>query len=433
MNGANEPRINVAFPVQKNQVTTGITGQLPGTRSVTEYDANPTNAARPVQNGQFVGTKRPSPGGEPPISVPRTSQGFVPSANRVPQISTAVNLTSLVSTRFGASVTGVDNQTAESVLGISPLGTRADPAGMVWNGIPMEPPPQFRSFPTYENLPVDDLASRIALASNSSPDQRQKYTITVSKKALHFAAYELKGFPMVAETQAYDGEKKTYAGYAQPGIPANIYDIVSANLVMAVYQTKPTDFTQVASVSDMMKMFRIMGICETDSGDYSGPFGERRAAGHRNLVLTLGGVTNCAINMYGDKLKYGHTVGFILKGVPRKSIYVDSAFANGTYQLDPKNPNTKISLPPTVPNVILQYVPWSGMAPAPSPSELAYKDDFGVERIGAFVPMGIFYQYHHEVGDFDAIDRAVFSKSAAVSAGACVLLLTPKLSYTQAG
>jgi hypothetical protein len=432
MSISNEPNISVTLPVLQNQVTTGVRGQLPGSRQVVEFNvAGSVNAQ--VPRDSFVNGKRTISGGEPPISLPRTDQGFVASANNIPQIATKVSLGNLTNSQQGVLLTGAETAPDDAYRGIGPLGARADPAGMVWNGIPMEPPPQFQSVPNFENLNADRVASQIALGSDSAPDQRAKHTITISKEAAQLSSYELKSFVLVAEVQNNYNDNK-HQGYAQPNFPSNVYSITDANLVMALNQKKPENPYEVTKVAEIMQKFRIIGVCETDSGNYEGPLGPRRAAGHRNVVVTLAGITNSCFNIWPRQLFYGQWLGFILKGVPKPEIFVDSVHNNGTYQLDPRNPQVVMELPQDTPKVLLQYVPWCGATQSstmPETSELVYLDDFGVERMGVFIPFGRFMQYHKSIGDLDDIERAINSKSAAVSAGSVIILLSPKMILAQ--
>lgn len=343
-----------------------------------------------------------------------------------------------------------------------PLGNRGDPQGISWGGMG-ERPTVFdpaRNFPTQFantagggmfqgapgapslqvggpspllNHPFREAARNNVSKSNmtGTPAPRIKYTFVLDQVAQRFAQNQLQFWPLVMQVTLQTQPTRDQVAFqmiAAPSPPARIFDIVTANFLMSLEQKKPNTVSEVCVAADLLAKYRLRGVGTSDEGHrISDTVGEHNhALVGRHVVATQGGEALNVYNMWGA-LAYQRTVGFIFKGVPVEQIWNSNPRNAGSYGLDAGAPNkSRVINRAEIADVVLQYVPWMSdkFHDAPSHAELLYRDDFGVERQGIWVPFGVMMQTHGEIGDVEAIERSWCSKSAAVAAGQISIIVS---------
>jgi hypothetical protein len=260
-----------------------------------------------------------------------------------------------------------------------------------------------------------------------------KYTYTLDPQIFKVSANELTAAALVQEkthAPVPNGDQIYYGLNAAPIPGIRIYDIVTGNWMMAMDQPKPNTLADVLTAKDLMEKYQIFGAGVTDEGHrYNQGGGERpHALNQRNIVAIHGGEAIQVWNYWGT-IEYAQVVGFVLKGVYVNDIWALNPREAGTFNLSSNRPNSVVRLETSqLAHVLLQFVPWKSSASADTPSlrDLAYTDDFGVERFGIWIPFGTVLQTHGDHADPFHIERSTCSVASAVQSGKLTMIISRK-------
>ncbi len=262
---------------------------------------------------------------------------------------------------------------------------------------------------------------------------RIKYTYTLAPENFKVSANELTGMPIVHEVTHLTAPNEAQLFYgldAAPTPQVRIYDVTTANWLMATEQPRPTNPEDVVTPQELMTKYRLTGSGASDEGHQYRQNGEDRnvALTARNVVVNHGGEALQLYNFWGA-VPYAHMVGFILKGVSMSNIWALNPHNIGTYNLSANTPNAVQALnTKLLADVVLQFVPWKSPLSGDTPklADLVYYDDFGVQRLGIWIPFATVLQTHGDLGHDDDIDRAPFSIASAHRAGKLTAIISRK-------
>jgi hypothetical protein len=262
---------------------------------------------------------------------------------------------------------------------------------------------------------------------------RIKHTFTLAAETAQLSANELTAMPLIHEVTHLapaNGDQVSYGLIGAPSPGVRIWDIVTANWLMATEQPAPQTIADVITAQEMMTKYRIIGSGASDEGHQYAQGGRERmhALTQRNIVANLGGEALQVWNFWGE-IPYAQRVGFILKGVPIDSIWAFNPRQPGSYNLSANHGTTTEQLDSSaVAKVLLQFVPWMSKASGDTPKyqDLLYHDDFGVARLGIWIPFGTVLQTHGQLGNQDDIQAAPFSIAAAHRTGKLTMIISRK-------
>jgi hypothetical protein len=265
-----------------------------------------------------------------------------------------------------------------------------------------------------------------------SPNARTTYTHTLNEMAAAYAAVAQEKMiwivPILIEDGAmtFDGKSGQLQSWGVDIQHAG-HNLAVANYMLALSQPFPRKIAEIQKVENVLSQFRYAGVVASEEGATKSQYVDKEDAHiHRNIVMTLQGEVD-VYNYWGD-VKYGQSVGLIVKGVPLKDIFAHHYINAGTFNIDAVEPAAVRKVDTSaLSNNPIQYVPWFdevGMSEEPDISELEYGDDFGIVRTGVFIRVGTVIQVYDEVANEAYISRAPYSVAATVKTGLLRILVT---------
>jgi hypothetical protein len=265
-----------------------------------------------------------------------------------------------------------------------------------------------------------------------SPNARTTYTHTLTEMAAAYAAVAQEKMiwvvPILIEDGAmtFDGRSGQLKSWDVDTQHAG-HNLAVANYMLALAQQFPRKISEIRTVEQILANFRYAGVVASEEGPTKSQYVDKADAHiHRNIVMTIQGEVD-VYNYWGD-VKYGQTVGLIVKGVPLKDVFAHHYINAGTYNIDAVEPAAVRKIDTSaLSNVPIQYVPWfdeNGMSDEPDLKDLKYGDDYGICRTGPFIRVGTVIQVYDEVANEAYISRAPFSVAATVKTGLLRVLVT---------
>jgi hypothetical protein len=266
---------------------------------------------------------------------------------------------------------------------------------------------------------------------SGSPNARITYTHTLNEIAAAYAGVTQEKtiwiIPIVFEEggMGYNANRGDLFHFGVD-IQHSGYNLAIANYMLALSQVYPNSHADVITPQHVLTNFRVGGVVAAEEGPTKSQYVDKQDSHiHRNIVFTVQGEANI-YNYWGD-VKYGQRIGLILKGVALKNIFAHHYLDVGSYNIDAADPTSIRALnQQALSNNPLQFVPWfddEGMSSRPDPSQLEYLDDYGIVRMGIFIPIGTVLQVFGEVANQCYISRAWTSAAATYKSGLLRILV----------
>ena len=266
---------------------------------------------------------------------------------------------------------------------------------------------------------------------SGSPNARITYTHTLNEIAAAYAGVTQEKtlwiIPIVFEEggSGYNANRGDLFHFGVD-VEHSGYNLAIANYMLAISQVYPNSHAEVITPQHVLTNFRFGGVVASEEGPTKSQYVDKQDAHiHRNIVFTVQGEAN-VYNYWGD-VKYGQRIGLILKGVALKNIFAHHYLDVGSYNIDAADPTSIRAInQQALSNVPLQFVPWyddEGMMSRPDPSQLEYLDDYGIVRMGIFIPIGTVLQVFGEVANQAYISRSWTSAAATYKSGMLRILV----------
>lgn len=282
----------------------------------------------------------------------------------------------------------------------------------------------------FQNYPFDDAARKVSTSSQDGVvNPISKIAMLVTNEASAYMETEQFNHAMFISLDIAKNIKENkgsnHLGLDRPMAMHSLFSLPVVNFLMHAAQKFPTSLDKVMTPQRMLASFGFIGICISEMGAKDTRFAMNSSSSAIARLINLQFMGETKVYNYWDcdETSYGHWVGFILKGVSVTDIYAQNSQEIASYNIDAADPNKVEAI--VAPDGVrmsenpLQYIPWRDRLynnRIPSDEELAYIDDYGVQRKGVYIEVGVITDVYQK-RDSSIAARSPFSANASLHCG----------------